>query len=125
MISDMQEKPKPRGNPNPSPETRFGNGQPINLGGKTSNQRHAEYEAAEMAAIVSADLVRAVAGVMKSAGTDLDKLDLLKSDTLRLLKDVQDRAHGTPKSSVDLSSEDGSMSPKGLSEFYKAVPEPE
>jgi hypothetical protein len=30
---------------------------------------------------------------------------------LKLLKDVMDRTEGTPKSSVDLSSEDGSFAP--------------
>ena len=60
-------------------------------------------------------MVSAVASVLAAAGNDDDKLALLKADTLKLLKDVQDRAHGTPKSSVDLSSEDGSMSPAASS----------
>ena len=113
------------GNPNPSPSTRFVAGVSGNPAGQTSEHRKAVIRAAETAALVSEELVSAVANVLAAAGNDDDKLALLRADTLKLLKDVQDRAHGTPKSSVDLSSEDGSMTPKGLSEFYKAMPEAE
>lgn len=99
------------GNPNPSPSTRFVAGVSGNPAGQTSEHRKAVIRAAEVAAKVSEELVMAVASVLETAGNDGEKLELLKSDTLRLLKEVQDRAHGTAKSSVDLTSEDGSMSP--------------
>ena len=45
----------------------------------------------------------------------------IKSDILRLMKDIMDRAIGAPKSSVDLSSEDGSMSPQSANEAFLAA----
>jgi hypothetical protein len=90
-------------NPNPSPETRFQPGNPG--GGKTSEQKRLEYEAAEMAAkarhkllFVITEKLAALPGGVSLAGVDLK--DLLNSDTLRLFKDSEDRAHGTPKQSV-------------------------
>lgn len=102
-------------NPNPSPETRFVPGVSGNPGGKTSAHRKAEIEAAELAAIVSRDLVQAVHDTVKAAGDDADKIALVRSDTLALLRDVQNRAHGSPKQQIDNTSSDGSMSPTSLS----------
>ena len=90
----------------------FKPGQSGNPGGKTSEHRKAEVRAAEAAAKVQAELVEALARVVGSAGDDTEKMDHIRSDVLKLLKDAQDRAFGTPKSSVDLSSEDGTMSPQ-------------
>lgn len=96
-------------NPNPSPETRFGGkrGNQPN-GGKTSAQRKAEYDAAEKAAIIGDKMVSSIMEKL-SAGTDA--LDFIDPATLKLLKDVQDRAHGTPSQDINHRSDDGSMSP--------------
>lgn len=98
------------GNPNPSPDTRFGGkrGNQPN-GGKTSAQKKAEYDAAEKAALIGDKMVSSIMDKL-SAGTDA--IDFIDPATLKLLKDVQDRAHGTPTQAVDHTSTDGSMTPQ-------------
>lgn len=91
-------------NPNPSPETRFKPGETPNPLGKTSEQRKAEVKAAEIAA----QLRLAILSRMKERierGDDVEAL--LTSDALRLFKDSEDRAHGTPKASTELTGADG------------------
>lgn len=97
-------------NPNPSPDTRFGgkNGNTPN-GGKTSAQKNAEYAAAEKAALIG-DLM--VSSIMEKLEGGQDAVEFIDPATLKLLKDVQDRAHGTPTQAVEHSSPDGSMSPR-------------
>jgi hypothetical protein len=85
-------------NPNPSPETRFKPGETLNPHGKSSAQRKAEVKAAEIAA----NLRLAILSRMQErldAGDSVE--DMLSSDALRLFKDSEDRAHGTPKQSVE------------------------
>ena len=83
-------------NPNPSPATRFtSSGNPA---GKTSKQRREEVQAAEIAtSLTLAALIRMQENVQSG---ETSALDLVTADNLRLFKDVQDRAHGTPKQSV-------------------------
>lgn len=97
-------------NPNPSPETRFG-GERGNMpaGGKSSKQRKAEIQAAEDAAELRARMLSIIKE--NTSGDDNALLDMLNSDLLRLFKDSEDRAHGTPKQAVDHTSSDGSMTP--------------
>lgn len=97
-------------NMNPSPDTRFGGprGNKPN-GGKTSAQKQAEYDAAEKAAILSDKML---SSIMDKVSAGADAVDFLDQATLKLLKDVQDRAHGTPRQAVDHTSSDGSMSHK-------------
>lgn len=93
------------GNPNPSPETRFGGprGNPIK-GGKTSKQKKLEYEAAEMAAkIRHAQLSSIVDKINQGA----DATEFVDPAVLKLLKDSEDRAHGTPKQAIEASGPDG------------------
>ena len=89
-------------NPNPSPETRFQPGNPG--GGKTSEQKRLEYEAAEMSARIRH---RMLSVITEKLSDDEAALEMLKADVLRLLKDSEDRAHGTPKASVEASGPDG------------------
>lgn len=98
------------GNPNPSHDTRFGGkrGNKPN-GGKTSAQKKAEYDAAEKAALIGDKMVSSIMDKL-SAGTDA--LDFIDQATLKLLKDVQDRAHGTPSQDINHRSDDGTMSPQ-------------
>ena len=100
-------------NPNPKTEhlTSWKPGQSGNPGGKTSEHRKAEIRAAEIAAKARLELVEAFANLLTGRATDKEKHALLDSDALRLLKESEDRGFGQAKSSVDLSSEDGSMSP--------------
>ena len=71
----------------------------------------AKAKAAEAAAKVQADLVEALARVVSSAGDDADKLDHIRSDVLKLLKDAQDRGFGAPVQQIDNTSSDGSAAP--------------
>lgn len=97
----------------PPKEHQFKVGEVNNAGGKTSAQRKAEVEAAELAALVSRDLVKAVHEAIEGADNTTVQMQI-RGDVLTLLRNVQDRAHGTPKSSVDNTSSDGSMSPSGV-----------
>jgi len=92
----------PKGNPNPSPETRFGGprGNKPN-GGKTSAQKKAEYEAAEKAALVADAMISSIKDKI-DAGEDAS--EYIDASVLKLIKEVQDRAHGTPQQSVTVDS---------------------
>jgi hypothetical protein len=89
-------------NPNPSPETRFGaeNGNKPN-GGKTSAQREAEYRAAENAAFIRD---RMLSNIKEKLEAGEDPLQFIDAATLKLFKDSEDRAHGTPAQSIDHTS---------------------
>lgn len=86
----------PKGNPNPSPETRFKPGNPG--GGKTSEQKRLEYEAAEMAARARHKILSVITEKL-AAGEDA--MELLDGNALKLFKDSEDRAHGTPKQTTE------------------------
>lgn len=86
--------------------------QDINRSGLSSEAKTAYYRAAEVLAKANEELANAFARAVNDAGGDLEKLALIKSETNTFIKNITDRVDGTPKSSVDLSSEDGSMSPK-------------
>lgn len=92
----------------PPVETRFGAGNRANPIGKTSEHRKAEIKAAELAAKVRLDLVEALAKTLNDAGKDTEKLEAIRADVLRLLKDSEDRAFGTASQHVDQTSSDGS-----------------
>lgn len=86
-------------NPNPSPETRFGGARGNrNPGGKTKEQVKAERAAAHKAAILRDKMLSAI---MEKVEAGEDVLEHLSSDALKLFKDSEDRAHGTPKSTSD------------------------
>jgi hypothetical protein len=85
------------GNPNPSPETRF---KPGNTGGgKTAEQKRLEYEAAEMSARIRHRQLSVIAEKMEMGLEPIE--GMTAADLLRLMKDSEDRAHGTPKQSVE------------------------
>ena len=102
----------PKGNPNPSPETRFKPGKSGNPGGKSNGQRKAEIQAAKISALLRLKTLSSLQDMMKDRDLTRDDLDLLlDSGTLKLFKDSEDRAHGTPKQSVDMESPKGTMTP--------------
>jgi hypothetical protein len=111
---------------NPNPLTDHLNpwkpGQSGNPGGKTSAHRKAEIEAAELAAKARLGLVQAFANLVDGRATDAERIALVNSDALRLLKDSEDRGFGAPKSSMDLSSEDGSMAAPTRIELIAVAP---
>lgn len=104
-------------NPNPPPppeETRWQPGQSGNPGGKTSEHRKAEVRAAELAAKIQLDLVEALSSAVDGCDGDKEKLVYLNKEVNALLKNAQDRGYGAPKSSMDISSTDGSLSPPSV-----------
>ena len=92
-------------NPNPSPSTRFGaeNGNPIS-GGKSAKQKEAEYRAAEDAAELRARMLSIIKE--NTEGDDEALLHFLRPDVLKLFKDSEDRAHGTPQASTVLKGDE-------------------
>ena len=91
------------GNPNPSPDTRFKLGNPG--GGKTAEQKRFEYEAAEMSARIRHKVLSVIAENMESGLSPIE--GMTAADILRLMKDSEDRAHGTPKQTVHGAGDDG------------------
>jgi hypothetical protein len=104
-------KEKKQGNPNPSPETRFGGprGNPM---GKTKRQKELEYENGVLASEARNRMLTALTQALAEKSSEEIAAILSGGDILKLLKDSEDRAFGGPKASVDLSSEDGTMTPK-------------
>lgn len=94
----------PKGNPNPSPATRFKKGQVANPTGKTAEQAARDMKTADLASKFRNAVISKV--MEKVAGGD-DPIDLLTSDVIRVLKDSEDRAHGTPRQSVEHLGEGG------------------
>lgn len=97
-------------NPNPSPETRFQPGNPG--GGKTSEQKRLEYEAAEMSARIRHKMLSVITERLQAGERDAE--DILSGDLLRLLKDSEDRAFGAPKAINELSGIDGAPLPAAI-----------
>lgn len=119
-------KGKPRGNPNPSPATRFGAGNNANPAGKTSEQKRLEYENAEAAMRIRQRILAAVERQFSKEGMSQDDADnrameMVEAAMLKLLKDSEDRGLGSPVQ--DVRSGDGSMSPKTGIDLTKAPPE--
>lgn len=98
-------------NPNPSPETRFKKGQSGNPNGKTPETKANEMAAAE----ISAKLRReALIRMQEKVEQGVDILDLIDANALKLFKDSEDRAHGTPKATTEIGGTDGGDIPLGL-----------
>tara|TARA_R110001632_G_scaffold216862_1_gene345260 strand:- start:543 stop:890 length:348 start_codon:yes stop_codon:yes gene_type:complete len=102
-------------NKDPSPDTRFKAGQSGNPGGKAKGQREAEIKAAEISALMRLKILSSLQAKFKAEDlTDDDYALLLSAGTLNLFKQSEDRAHGTPKQSVDVESPKGTMSPERI-----------
>jgi hypothetical protein len=106
---------KKRNPPNPTGKGGFGDRpEDINRAGVSSKAHAAWHRAAEALAEAQAEQAEAYLRIVQQAEQDGDaeKLALIKTEFNTFIKNVTDRAYGQAKSSVDLSSEDGSMSPK-------------
>lgn len=101
----------PRGNPNPSPATRFKPGQTANPGGKTKEQKRIEIENAERAMRIRDRFLRSLEAKLNDSDMDA-VLEMMDAQALKLLKDSEDRGLGQPVQPH--TSPDGSMSPKGV-----------
>jgi hypothetical protein len=116
-MTDSHEREYDVGYGKPPKHTRFGEPRG-NKPGLTSEAAYALHEATEKTAKLYLEMISAIEGKIEDIKTDKEDPDkyaamlAVKGDILRLMKDVMDRGHGTPKQSVDLSSEDGSMSPQ-------------
>jgi hypothetical protein len=92
------------GNPNPSPETRFKPGSTPNPGGMSAEVRARNDRVADMASQFREKLL---SSTMEKLAAGEDPLELMSADLIRILKDSEDRAHGTPTSTVKGAGEDG------------------
>lgn len=86
------------GNPNPSPGTRFQPGQSGNPSGKSTETALRDIATADMASKFRNALL---SSVQEKLNAGEDPLSLLTPDIRAVLKDSEDRAHGTPKQSVE------------------------
>jgi len=105
------EKDAPRGNPNPSPATRFGAGERANPQGRTSEQRKLEIANAEKATRLRSMLLDAATEHMDVLEAQA-RMDHIDAAFLKLLTDSETRGLGAPTQHVDNTSSDGSMSPR-------------
>ena len=103
-------------NPHPSPKTRFKKGQSGNPGGFSSERKRLLNESAEMAARIMHRQLEALEGMFAEHPEKERIVESINSDIHRLVKDAIDRAEGTARQSVDMTSSDGSMTPKGIPE---------
>jgi len=120
---------------NPSGKGGFGERpDDINKGGFTSKQRERHYEQHNKALALRDKQLDALSALADDLADAPDELvpAIVTAAANQIINDAIDRNAGKAKQSVDLSSADGSMSPKGrnLSDFYKdqdvpAKPEPE
>ncbi|MGB1214793.1 MAG: hypothetical protein ACPG4X_15615 [Pikeienuella sp.] len=90
---------------------KFKRGQSGNPGGKTAQQREDEIRAAEIAARLRLQMLEALE---QEGETILERLD---ANTLKLFKDSEDRAHGTPKSTTEMSGPEGGAIPVAAVEY--------
>ena len=70
-----------------------------------------EMEAAEMAAKIRHAML---SSMMEKLDDGAKADELLTSDALRLMKDSEDRAHGTPKATSEISGPDGGEIPVSI-----------
>lgn len=90
-----------KGNPNPSPETRFGAGNNANPQGKTSETKKLELLNAEAAVRIRSRFLEAVERKLNPGGivqesVDASVLALLDGNMLTLMKDSETRGLGAP-----------------------------
>jgi tRNA threonylcarbamoyladenosine modification (KEOPS) complex Pcc1 subunit len=89
----MEKRKSGKGNPNPSPATRFQAGERANPNGKTSEQKRAEMKAGELAAKIQLRMLQALSDAVSA--DDASALQAIAADPLRLIKDAMDREFGT------------------------------
>lgn len=95
----------------PSRANQFKPGQSGNPGGKTAAQRQAEVEASEISAQLRLAMLRALAEKIGDGANADQILERLDPATLKLFKDSEDRAFGTPDQSIKHfgNGEDGAL----------------
>jgi cation diffusion facilitator CzcD-associated flavoprotein CzcO len=96
----------------PPKHTQIKPGQVLNPGGKTRDQKRLEMENATLATQAKNRFLRALVALQAEQSTEEVMASFTGADILRLIKDAEDRAHGTPRQAIDHTSSDGSMAPK-------------
>lgn len=91
-------------NPNPSPATRFKPGQVANPTGKTAEQAARDIRTADLA---SQFRLKVLSSVMEKIEAGQDPIEVLSKDVRGVLEYSENRAHGTPKQSVEHTGEGG------------------
>jgi hypothetical protein len=99
-------------NHNPSPATRFEPGQSGNPGGFTADQAEKRKANRDRAFALEERLLAALEKDMTDNETAI--LQHIRADVLRLIHTAIERVDGKPQSRVDLTSEDGTMSPPSV-----------
>jgi hypothetical protein len=98
---------------NPTGKGGFGDRpEDINRLGVTSEAHRAMHAAAEASALAKERMAEALLQEIEAKGASSDVVEMIRPEINAFLKEAVDRIAGTAKSSVDLSSEDGSMTPK-------------
>jgi len=98
----------PKGNPNPSPKTRFKKGESGNPGGKTAEQVAIERRNADRAMRIREKALIALENLLDGKEDSQVAGMILDAQALRLLKDAEDRGLGAPVQ--DIKNSDGSLS---------------
>ena len=80
--------------------------------GVTSEAHRAMHAAAEASALAKERMAEALLQEIEAKGASSEIVEMIRPEINAFLKEAIDRISGTAKSSVDLSSEDGSMTPK-------------
>lgn len=106
-------------NPNPSPETRFKPGQSGNPSGRSTEEQLAHKEAARIAAELKLKALSCLQeSIEPEEGEEIDLnqvlAKLMNADALRMFKEVEDRAYGTPKQTSEVSGPEGGAIPHKL-----------
>lgn len=139
-LSDMAEPPKKRRQQRPKDDfgsptkqkgapvvgrqasTLFGAGPNAPKPGVTSEQRIATIKAAEIAAKLQLEFLTAYADKvtkLRQLDDSADQIiELVNSNSLKMLGDALDRAYGKATSSVDVTSNGDSIVPKSMGDFY-------
>jgi len=92
------------GNPNPSPATRFKPGQVANPTGKTAEQAARDMKTADLA---SQFRLKVLSKVMEKIEAGEDPLEVLSKDVRGVLEYSENRAHGTPKATLEGAGDNG------------------
>jgi hypothetical protein len=101
----------PKGNPNPSPSTRFGqpNGPRPN---KTTEQKKREQKNAELATKIRGRMLRALNKLIESKTDEEIVTEQLTSEALKLIKDSEDRGLGTAVNVSTVQQLNGADTPR-------------
>lgn len=106
-------------NPNPSPSTRFKKGQSGNPSGRSSKELKAINQAAKKAAILRE---KALSSLQEKIDAGADPLELIDANMLKLFKDSEDRAHGTPQASTTIKGDENN--PIAITEVERRLVKP-